>query len=102
MAGRPKKNEAEKLVSVGLAIPPEIDAAIEKIVEIDGRLKGQVTRLIFMRGWAAYTHDGRLIDEKPRAAEMPVEDFKAGRVQVGAKRPDSASAARRKPGTRKR
>jgi hypothetical protein len=72
MVGRPKKSEAEKLVSVGLAIAPEIDLELEAILENDGRMKGQLTRQIFMRGWAAYKRDGLLVEPKEESTLLKV------------------------------
>jgi hypothetical protein len=63
--GRPKKPENEKLVPASLTIHPTIDAELDKILESDGRTKGQLIRLIFMRGWQAYKKDGKLINGAP-------------------------------------
>lgn len=57
---RPRKTEKEKLVQASLSIPPEVYAEIEQMMETDGRTMGQINRLIFMRGWAAYKRDGLL------------------------------------------
>jgi hypothetical protein len=63
MAGRPKKSEKEKLVSVGLSISPKHDAELKQIAGKEHREKGFITRAFYLRGLAAYKADGLLFDE---------------------------------------
>jgi hypothetical protein len=73
--GRPRKPESEKLVRAALAIAPEIDAELDAILENDGHTKGQLARMIFMRGWAAYKRDGKLVEPKDAADRAPVMPY---------------------------
>jgi hypothetical protein len=98
MAGRPKKKGTEKLVSVGLAILPEIDAEIGKFLETDGRLKGQFLRQIFMRGWAAYKRDGLLVEPVANTEE----ELEAASKLTQGKKGSRGGTGSRNSGTRKR
>src|SRR5215211_5238334 len=60
MAGRPKKGEKEKLVSVGLSISPEQEIELKEIAEKEDREAGYIKRALYLRGLAAYKQDGLL------------------------------------------
>lgn len=79
---RPRKNPEDVLVNPGLRVRPEIDQELEHIAKTEQRPKANVTRQIFMRGWAAYKRDGQLV-EPEYPAKLTHHLRIVGRVSAG-------------------
>lgn len=125
------ENTGGKLTEqLSFRVSPRLYGTIELIAKKQRRKPNEVARALLERGVAAFYRDGVLFEDDPvgefvegiindaRAlarqdevaevvhkrrseAEMTEQDFKAGQVKVGTKKPDSRDT-RRKPGTRKR
>jgi SOS-response transcriptional repressor LexA len=81
MAGRPKKSECEKVVTVGLALSGEHAREVRKIAAKEDREPGYVKRSLFLRGLAAYHRDGQL--KEPENGAFPAQLKIVGRVSAG-------------------
>lgn len=74
MAGRPKKSDKEKLISVGLSISPKHETELKQIAGKEHREKGFITRAFYLRGLKAYRQDGLLFEPvpEPQAKRPPI------------------------------
>lgn len=77
MSGRPKKDEAEKLVSVGLSISPQHEIELRELAKDKDRERGYITRAFYLRGLAAYKRDGLLHEP-----EQAVGVFEGAEIEI--------------------
>jgi hypothetical protein len=74
VAGRPRKSEKEKLVSVGLSISPEQEIELKKIAKEEDRDMGYIKRAFYQRGLLAYKLDGQLKDVSSLSNEKEMRE----------------------------